>query len=92
MKPEKASNYSRRTFLRTVGTAVPSIQLAGWRRPPQLGVCDFPEGLVGAGGLSELVHTEDRGILQEVKPPARPRPIPWGTDQAALNRIVVLVV
>ena len=38
----------------------------GWRRPLFYGVCDFPKGLVGAGGSFQSVHTEDRRILQEV--------------------------
>ena len=65
---------------------------AGWHRPLSCGVCDFPKGLVGVGSSSQSVHAEDRCILQEIKPPARPRPIPRGTDQAALHRIVVHVI
>jgi hypothetical protein len=42
----------------------PEVDVAGWRRPPSFGVCDFPKGPVGdrGNGFTALPKVPLRGI------------------------------
>ncbi len=63
----------------------------GWRRHA-FQCLRFGDELAGAWQSAQPIHAKEGSILQIVKPPTRPGPVPGRANQSAFDRMVVQVV